>query len=180
MAKKATKKKSAKKAAKKSPKKAKAADDEEEPVEVEDEDPLEDAEDIVDDDQDGAGEPSGETLDLDEIETDVSETFDTAGDLEREFHAAEMGLEEEEDIVEDRLYVVPLAKVRAAPRNKRSKRAVELLKRFAVRHMKPEELIITQDVNELIWERGIKKPPRKIRVRMTKNIDGLVTIYLAE
>ncbi len=168
MAKKSTKKSTAKKSAKKSAKKAskKAAKKVEEPLEEEE---LEDEE----------IEDEGETLDLDEIDTDVSETFDEAGDLEREFRAAEMGLEEEEDIVEDRLYTVPLAKVRAAPRYKRAKRAIELLKRFAVRHMKPDELVIMQDVNELIWERGIQKPPRKVRVRMTKNVDGLVTIYLA-
>jgi len=48
------------------------------------------------------------------------------------------------------------------------------------RHFKPESLIISQPVNEKIWSRGIQKPPRKIKVRATKNIDGLVVVYLAE
>jgi large subunit ribosomal protein L31e len=46
--------------------------------------------------------------------------------------------------------------------------------------MKPTELIIDQRVNEAIWARGIQKPPRKIRVRMEKDGDGVVTVYLAE
>jgi len=40
--------------------------------------------------------------------------------------------------------------------------------------------VISQEVNEKIWSRGIEKPPRKIRVRVTKDKDGNVTVYLAE
>jgi large subunit ribosomal protein L31e len=46
--------------------------------------------------------------------------------------------------------------------------------------MKPSELIIDPSVNEAIWARGIKNPPRKIRVKMTKDSDGVVTVTLAE
>ena len=46
------------------------------------------------------------------------------------------------------------------------------------RHFKPESLVITQEVNQAIWQRGIQKPPRKLKVRATKNIDGLVVVYL--
>jgi large subunit ribosomal protein L31e len=42
------------------------------------------------------------------------------------------------------------------------------------------QLIVTQEVNEKIWGRGIEKPPRKIRVRVTKDKDGNVTVHLAE
>jgi len=47
------------------------------------------------------------------------------------------------------------------------------------RHFKPESLVISQEVNEKIWSRGIQKPPRKLKVRVTKNVDGLVVVYLA-
>ena len=46
--------------------------------------------------------------------------------------------------------------------------------------MKPEEVIIETEVNELIWANGIQNPPRKIRVRMSRDDDGVVTISLAE
>ena len=46
--------------------------------------------------------------------------------------------------------------------------------------MKPEEIIIDTAVNEVIWARGIKNPPRKIRVRLSKDPDGTVMVTLAE
>ncbi len=41
-------------------------------------------------------------------------------------------------------------------------------------------LSISNAVNEKIWSRSIKKPPRKIRIRATKDKDGNVKIFLAE
>ena len=35
-------------------------------------------------------------------------------------------------------------------------------------------------VNEKLWSRGIEKPPRKIRVRVVKDKEGVVTVRLAE
>lgn len=78
------------------------------------------------------------------------------------------------------------------PPNKRAARAIRMLKDFLKKHMKlearkegeeaeePKRLIITNEVNEKIWSRGIEKPPRKIRVRAAKDKDGNVTVYLAE
>jgi len=42
------------------------------------------------------------------------------------------------------------------------------------------QLVVTQEVNEKVWTRGIEKPPRKIKVRVTKDKDGNVTVHLAE
>jgi large subunit ribosomal protein L31e len=42
------------------------------------------------------------------------------------------------------------------------------------------KLVISNDVNEKVWGKGIEKPPRKIRVRAAKDKDGNVTVYLAE
>jgi large subunit ribosomal protein L31e len=101
---------------------------------------------------------------------------------------------EEEEIVEERTYTVPLAKAWIVPPNKRTSRAVRMLRSFMIKHMKlearkegeteeeeePKQLIISNEVNEKMWERGIEKPPRKIRVRAAKDKDGNVTVYLAE
>ncbi|MBA7571121.1 hypothetical protein ES708_12879 [subsurface metagenome] len=119
-----------------------------------------------------------EEFSLDEIsEEEVSEVF------EEELEELEELEEEEapkEEIIDERIYVIPLAKARHGPRNKRAKKAIRYLREFMERHFKPESLIISQPVNEKIWSRGIQKPPRKIKVRATKNIDGLVVVYLAE
>jgi len=119
-----------------------------------------------------------EEFSLDEIsEEEVSEVF------EEELEELEEIEEEEapkEEIIDERIYIIPLAKARRGPRNKRAKKAIRYLREFMERHFKPESLIISQPVNEKIWSRGIQKPPRKIKVRATKNIDGLVVVYLAE
>lgn len=119
-----------------------------------------------------------EEFSLDEIsEEEVSEVF------EEELEELEELEEEEapkEEIIDERIYVIPLAKARRGPRNKWAKKAIRYLREFMERHFKPESLIISQPVNEKIWSRGIQKPPRKIKVRATKNIDGLVVVYLAE
>jgi len=100
---------------------------------------------------------------------------------------------EEEEIVEERTYTIPLSRALVRPPKKRAPRAMQLLKIFVTKHMKLEmkvseeeeeeelpQLIISQEVNQKIWDRGIEKPPRKIRVRAAKDKDGNVTVYLAE
>jgi large subunit ribosomal protein L31e len=130
-----------------------------------------------------AEKPAGESKDIleGEVVPGVSETFDQENQLEREMRTAEGAAEAESDIILDRIYTIPLRKSMAAPHNARGKHAVELVKKFIVRHMKPDGgLIITQAVNQRIWEHGIKKPPKRIRIRATKNTEGFVTVALAE
>jgi large subunit ribosomal protein L31e len=98
---------------------------------------------------------------------------------------------EDEDIVEERFYTIPLRKVWIAPRKKRAPKAAREVRKFVLKHMKvkldvedeedePERLIIDNEVNEKLWSRGIEKPPRKIRVRVVKDKEGVVTVLLAE
>nr|KXH74115.1 MAG: 50S ribosomal protein L31 [Candidatus Thorarchaeota archaeon SMTZ1-45] len=83
--------------------------------------------------------------------------------------------------MDERIYTVPLRKAYwSGTRLRRSNRAVRVLREFVERHMKPEELLIQPEVNEHIWARGIQKPPRRVRIRATKNSDNLVRVYLAE
>jgi len=100
----------------------------------------------------------------------------------------------EEDIVEERLYTIPLRRAWIAPRKKRAPRAMRIVKSFIQRHMKVEakaeageeeeeekgRLVISSEVNEKLWSKGIEKPPRNIRVRAVKDKEGVVTLYLAE
>lgn len=80
----------------------------------------------------------------------------------------------------ERIYTVPLKEAWNAQRYRRSERAMMVLKAFAVRHMKAKEVTVDTTVNETIWARGIKSPPHKIRVKMTKDDEGKVTITMAE
>ena len=88
--------------------------------------------------------------------------------------------EKKEEIVEERIYTIPLGKAWISPREKRTPRATRLVKIFINRHMKPKALLISNEVNEKIWRKGIEKPPRRIRVRAAKDSEGTVTLYLAE
>ncbi len=85
-----------------------------------------------------------------------------------------------EEIVEERIYTIPLRRAWISTRKKRAPKAIRLVKSFIQRHMKPEALVVRNDVNERIWGRGIEKPPRRIRVRAVKDREGTVTLYLAE
>jgi large subunit ribosomal protein L31e len=99
----------------------------------------------------------------------------------------------EEEIVEERFYTIPLQKALIRPPKKRAPRAMQLIKIFVTKHMKMSmkvseeeeeeelpQLVISKEVNEKIWDRGIEKPPRKIKTRVTKDRDGNVIVYLAE
>ncbi len=99
----------------------------------------------------------------------------------------------EDEIVEERFYTIPLQKALIRPPKKRAPRAMQLIKLFVTKHMKlamkvseeeeEEELpqlVVSQEVNEKVWGRGIEKPPRKIKTRVTKDKDGNVIVYLAE
>ncbi|MDH5794112.1 MAG: 50S ribosomal protein L31e [Candidatus Bathyarchaeota archaeon] len=101
--------------------------------------------------------------------------------------------EVEEEIVEERVYTIPLGKSWIMPPNKRAPRAMRMIRSFVVKHMKlevrkgegeeeeePKRLVISGEVNEKVWMRGIEKPPRKIRIRAAKDKEGNVTVYLAE
>ena len=76
----------------------------------------------------------------------------------------------------ERVYTVNLGKVLLSPDNQRAKRAVNMIKEFARHHMKIEQIKLEEDVSHLLWSRGIKHPPRKIRVRMTKTDEGYVLV----
>jgi large subunit ribosomal protein L31e len=86
----------------------------------------------------------------------------------------------EEGVVEERFYTIPLRRAWIASVKKRSPRAIKIIRQFMTRHMKPDALVINSDVNEEIWKRGIEKPPRRIRIRATKDRDGVVTVFLAK
>ena len=101
----------------------------------------------------------------------------------------------EEEIVEEKFYTISLGKAWIAVPKKRAPRAMKIIKDFVKRHMKfeareeleeeeeeeePKRLVVSNEVNERVWRRGIQKPPRKVRVRAAKDKDGNITVYLAE
>lgn len=82
----------------------------------------------------------------------------------------------------ERVYTVPLGKAYMTVRGRRSRRAVKILKEFLAKHMKTEEerVKLSADVNSLIWGRGAKKPPRRIKVKARRDAKGEVAVSLVE
>ena len=149
----------------------------EEPVDVAEE---------VEEEIDEAEEPEEEVLEPEIPEEEEEEEFLEA----KERRAGKEREELEEDIVEERFYTIPLGKAWISKRKKRAPKAVRIVRSFVLKHMKvrteveeeeeAERLVIDNEVNEKLWSRGIEKPPRKIRVRVVKDKEGVVTVRLAE
>ena len=76
----------------------------------------------------------------------------------------------------ERVYTINLGKVLLSPDNQRAKRAINMVREFARHHMKTQEIKIEEDLSHQIWKRGIKHPPRKIRVKMTKTDEGFILV----
>lgn len=73
--------------------------------------------------------------------------------------------------MEEKIYTIPLIKAKSVPRTKRAKRAIKEIKEFLSRHMKVETVKVDKSVNELVWSRGIKKIPSKVRIKAVKMED---------
>ena len=76
----------------------------------------------------------------------------------------------------ERVYTIPLGKVLLSQSQHRAVRAINMIKEFARHHMKVEEIKIEEDLAHQIWSKGIRSPPRKIRVRMSKTDEGYVLV----
>ncbi len=162
------------------------------------EEPATDTENVEETELEELLEPEPEEITPEETPKEAEEQLGEEAPAEEKKEAEEKPVKakkkgKEEEIVEEKIYTIPLAKATVRPPKKRAPRAIQLIQEYITKHMKismkveeEEEagelprLIITNEVNEKIWGRGIEKPPRKIRVRATKDSDGNVTVYLAE
>jgi len=153
-------------------------------------------------------EEKGEESPNEEVETEeeIEEAEEKAEELGEKEAVEEVAEEEEveeeeakkekkekaeEEIVEERIYTIPLSRAWIQPPKKRTPRAIRIVRSFIQKHMKikteveeegeePEKLVLSNEVNQKIWSRGIKEPPRNIRVRAVKDKEGVITVYLAE
>ena len=85
----------------------------------------------------------------------------------------------------EREYTIPLRhRWQIVPRYQRTNKAVRTVKEFLVRHMKIrdrdlDKIRIDKYLNELLWMRGIKNPPSKVKVKAIKEGD-IVRVESAE
>ena len=114
----------------------------------------------------------GEVADAAEITADgeVEEVVDKA----EKKKAARLARREEKH--EEHIFIVPLKFPPELASYKRAKRSVKEVRKYLVRHTKtqPEDIHIDSSINQLIWARGGKHVPPRIRIRAMKFEDGVV------
>jgi large subunit ribosomal protein L31e len=92
----------------------------------------------------------------------------------------------EETVVLEREYVVPLRrKCINTPQYKRTPKAIKTLKEFIAKHMKvferdTDNVRLDKNLNLEIWQRGIRKPMTKVKVKAKKYDSGIVRVELSE
>ena len=108
-----------------------------------------------------------------EEEKESTKSTPAAAEVEKE----ESG-EEEIEVVEEKTFTIPVARLGyATDRAHRSPKAVRDVRAYVARHMKADEVSISNEINQALWARGINKPPRKITVRAVKDKEGKVVVY---
>jgi hypothetical protein len=53
-----------------------------------------------------------------------------------------------------------------------------MIREFAKKSMKSDEVKLDQDLNRQIWKRGKTNPPRRVRLKLVKDEDGTVVVSL--
>ncbi len=76
----------------------------------------------------------------------------------------------------ERVYTINLGKALLSVDTHRATRAINMIKEFARHHMKVENIKIEEDLAQQMWARGARRPPRKIRVRMSKTDEGYILV----
>ena len=81
----------------------------------------------------------------------------------------------------ERTYTIPLrSEWLKSVKYKRAKKAVRAIKDFLTRHMKTDvaNIRIGTSINLELWKHGIKNPPSRIKVNVTKDDKGMVRAEL--
>lgn len=84
--------------------------------------------------------------------------------------------------MEERICTIPLRDAYMHVRQKRGKRAVIIVRKYVARHMKVEEgnVRISAGVNSAILAGGIQQPPRRIKVKLVLDKEGIATAWMTE
>ncbi|MDD2655101.1 MAG: 50S ribosomal protein L31e [Candidatus ainarchaeum sp.] len=82
----------------------------------------------------------------------------------------------------ERVYTIPLGKSYDYTRVRRARTAVKMIRSFLARHMKAgeDDVRVSMGINELVWARGIQKPPRKIKIRAVKDAGRVLAFLMDE
>ena len=74
-------------------------------------------------------------------------------------------------MAEEKIYTIPLREAYKKARAKRVPYAARLVRSYIKTHAKVETVKMGSHLNEALWTRSIKKPPRSVRVKVVKDGD---------
>lgn len=79
----------------------------------------------------------------------------------------------------ERTYNVPLRReYQKVAYWKRTKKAVTAMRQFIIKHMKSENVKLGKELNDKLWQHGIRNPPHHVKITVTKNEQGEVRAEL--
>lgn len=81
---------------------------------------------------------------------------------------------------EEQVYTIPLRDARKTQKKKKAAKAAKLVKQFVKKHAKVDEVKISSDLNQKIWNQGSENPPAKVRVRVNKLPEGIAEVSSIE
>jgi ribosomal protein L31E len=85
------------------------------------------------------------------------------------------------ETVDEKVFTVPLRQAwLGSSRASRTAKSVGAVRSFVSRHMRPDNINISQKLNSALWGSGAKKPLSRIRVKVTLDTSGLARVRLPE
>jgi large subunit ribosomal protein L31e len=79
----------------------------------------------------------------------------------------------------EKTYMIPLRHAFVGSRSQRANVALKVVKEYLKKKLKMPDAKVDPSVNEAIWGKSIRSPPRSVKVKI-KEEDGKKTAVLAE
>lgn len=81
----------------------------------------------------------------------------------------------------DNIHTINLGKARLSSSQHRAARAINMIREYTRRHRHRDKVLIDEELAQHIWARGARRPPRKVTIEMTDDVDAiLVGLYKPE
>lgn len=77
-----------------------------------------------------------------------------------------------------KVLTIPLVGAYSKRRTRRSQKAVKEIRSFLTKHLK-KPFVLDPTLNDMVWDKGMQKPPRNIRVKIVEE-DGQVVVSPAD
>ncbi|MBN2014667.1 MAG: 60S ribosomal protein L31 [Candidatus Altiarchaeota archaeon] len=74
----------------------------------------------------------------------------------------------------EEVYTIPLREAFRVSKTKRASSATKTIKEYLTGKLKLSNVRVDPSINEALWVKGVKKPPRRIRIKIIKEEDKVI------